>query len=317
MASPIFVSRRPTSLNFEEGAMGLGIALTSSTRCHQFLTAEERTLALKAAGASVGLHLLFRALSLAVGDLGSVCNVGVLVACLTECALTSQLDILFWASLHKLSAQRKPSVVQLGVPPSRLQRRRRRLEALARFVQTHLHKAALLLVLYPMSGHWGRALVCLWSYIQLQSLLGQQLAAAATALLALASLRLSILWHINCVCHMWTLELCIRLFLAPYFGGVHFTKGEQDIWIQTRLGVLHGFVLLIYILIARFPYLSAPVFYIAHACVAVLIERVTDPLPENDTVGSKDMSRWTATQVLWVDERELVDTARANAGLPE
>lgn len=297
--------------------MGVGIALTSSARSHQFLTAAEHALALKAAGVSVGLHLLFRGLSLAVGDVESVCNVGVLVACLTECALTSQLDILFWNSLCKLSTQRKPSVVQLGVPPSRLQRRRRRLEALARFAQAHLHKAVLLLVLYPMSGHWERALVGLWSYTQLQSLLGQQLAAGATALLSLASLRFSILWHINCVCHLWTLDLCIRLLLAPYFGGVHFTKGEQDIWIQTRLGVLHGFVLLIYILIARFPYISAPVFYIAHACTAALIDRVTDPLPENDTIGSKDMSRWTATQVLWLNERELVDAARANVGLPE
>lgn len=297
MTSPIFLSRRPSSLNCNEGMKGMVVALQGNAKCLQSLEGRQRRVALKLALISGILYMLLGFFDRWLLQLATFYDLGMIVVCTMECAMQSELDYIFWSSFNKEAKKdnRKETVAK-----TTYRRKRDRLEAPLALLQGILWKAAHMKMVSYLPKKWAMILICCWSFSQLQRRFGYKIAGLLTSVMCFYSMQNSFTWHINAITHIWTFELFVRMFLSPYFKEVKFNTGQQELWFRSRIGILQGFGLVTYICIIRYPWLSAFIFYISHSSAAILINNVTDPRPANASRSSKEMSRWISRQVLWV-----------------
>ncbi|AMD22329.1 HGL011Cp [Eremothecium sinecaudum] len=296
MVSPVFVSRRPESLNYRNLIRGVKIAVYGCIKSIQTLEGKQRWVALKLGAYSIVLYAILNFLQTWIRELSVLCDLGMVIVGVVECAMQSELDYMFWASLHAETSNEH-------INPENIAKSRRngrdRLQAPVALMQGILRKAALMILISPLPTKWAVILLYCWSFSQLQYRFGSEFAAVISTAMCLYSLKTSFFWSINLVNHVWTLELCIRMILSPYFKDAKFNRGEQELWITSRSGVLYGFGLVIYVFIMKYPWLSGLLFYISHSSAAVLISAITEPQPANLPLNGKEMSRWVSRQLLW------------------
>ncbi|AET41152.1 uncharacterized protein Ecym_7317 [Eremothecium cymbalariae DBVPG len=306
MSSPIFLSNRG-NLDYVYVVHGMVIAVRGSVNSLLELSAGQRMMLVQVSVACMILHMVIRVFKIYLEVLGEICGVGLVIVCLMECVMGTGLDQMFWESFLKLDSRRRQRAVMhklSSVSPILTRQAGSRLLAPLSLSYILLRKGALVLLVVWVPSKWTRALVFLWSFCQLQHRTDPEIALLATVVMSLYSFRTSLAWHINLVSHLWALELCIKMLLTPYLNGIPFSKDERDVWFESRLSILYGFGAIIYSLIIKYPALSSLIMLIAYSSVAELIHEVSDPLPENVALGSRQLFRWVSEQVLWVQEEK-------------
>lgn len=106
--------------------------------------------------------------------------------------------------------------------------------------------------------------------------------------------------------HVWSCHLLMQLLLLPYFSRASFSRMEQVMWQRARGGVLCGYGITIYALIMKFRLLGLLLIYVAEASTAILLAKVTEPLPPGVVIGTKAFSGWVARQVVWAQREEVL-----------
>lgn len=110
--------------------------------------------------------------------------------------------------------------------------------------------------------------------------------------------------QIKFLSHFYSLHLLIRASLAPYFNKTMLQKSERHTWIQSRSGILYGYMIPFYLLILSSSHLSMLVFYLSHISgLPELIRDITDPFPDPYVPGTLQVSIWNSKQSVWSNNK--------------
>ncbi|CAG98998.1 uncharacterized protein KLLA0_F27203g [Kluyveromyces lactis] len=306
MASPIFISKKPTSLTSEYFFLGTkyyGNSLIRISNGIKTLHPDHMKKWIPILLLSSVTYAFVEAAKHCVSKLNCrgceylkcVLDPHMIGICIIQFCVSS-FETTFWQSLNELDKRyhlHSGTVNLQGIGKQR-----------TRTLQFQL-RATITQLFLIMTVSWFPSIAChaiisILTFNQLSHRFGTDISFLVCSLLLL----FPPMWQIKFLSHFCSFNLLIRASLAPYFNKTMLQKSERHTWIQSRSGILYGYMLPFYLMIISTSYLSMIVFYLSHVSgLPELIRDLTDPFPDPYLPGTIQMSIWNSKQSLWSNNK--------------
>ncbi|CDO96572.1 unnamed protein product [Kluyveromyces dobzhanskii CBS 2104] len=302
MASPIFISNKPVSLTSDYlliGAKYYGNSLIGISKGIKTLHPDHMKKWIPIVLLSCVTYTTIDILKKCVSKLNCrgceyfecVLDPNMIGICIIQFCI-SNFETSFWQALNELDKRyyfSKGTIDSEGIG-------RQRTRILQFQLRVMISQLVLATVVAWLPGFAAHVIISLLTFSQLSHRFGTDISLFVCSIL----LFFPSIGKIKFLSHFYSFNLLIRASLAPYFNKTMLQKSERHTWIQSRSGVLYGYMIPFYILIITTSYLSMIVFYISHISgLPELIRDITDPFPDPYLPGTLQMSIWNSKQSVW------------------